>query len=441
MKNRKRLVSILAGIMAAVMLLTLIIGLLPTRASAASSSEIRKQINELKAQKQEIEDQIAQVQADYQKNEDELFDIVARKNVIDQEIGLLSAQIININEQISAFNILIADKQDELDNAQARFDQLSAENKLRIRAMEEEGSLSYWEVLFRANDFSDLLDRLNMVEEIAASDQRRLAELDQAAREVEDAQAQLELEKEELQATRDELDVAQAQLDEKKEEADALLLELLAKADELKALEEQFDQEKNDLLNAIAAKEQEYNETKLAEWLAYMATYTTVPPETSAPSNGNSTNGSTGSDSGSSGGSSNGGSSASSGWLMPCSYTKLTSPFGNRVSPTAGASTYHQGVDLAAPQGTPVYASRAGRVTVAGYGSAAGYYVSINHLDGYSTMYMHLNNYVVSSGQTVSAGQLIGYVGRSGVATGYHLHFGIAYNGAYVNPANYIGFY
>lgn len=442
MKNRKRLVSILAGIMAAVMLLTLIIGLLPTRASAASSSEIRKQINELKAQKQEIEDQIAQVQADYQKNEDELFDIVARKNVIDQEIGLLSAQIININEQISAFNILIADKQDELDNAQARFDQLSAENKLRIRAMEEEGSLSYWEVLFRANDFSDLLDRLNMVEEIAASDQRRLAELDQAAREVEDAQAQLELEKEELQATRDELDVAQAQLDEKKEEADALLLELLAKADELKALEEQFDQEKNDLLNAIAAKEQEYNETKLAEWLAYMATYTTVPPETSAPSNGNSTNGSTGSDSGSSsGGSSNGGSSASSGWLMPCSYTKLTSPFGNRVSPTAGASTYHQGVDLAAPQGTPVYASRAGRVTVAGYGSAAGYYVSINHLDGYSSMYMHLNNYVVSSGQTVSAGQLIGYVGRSGVATGYHLHFGIAYNGAYVNPANYIGFY
>ena len=441
MKNRKRLVSILAGIMAAVMLLTLIIGLLPTRASAASSSEIRKQINELKAQKQEIEDQIAQVQADYQKNEDELFDIVARKNVIDQEIGLLSAQIININEQISAFNILIADKQDELDNAQARFDQLSAENKLRIRAMEEEGSLSYWEVLFRANDFSDLLDRLNMVEEIAASDQRRLAELDQAAREVEDAQAQLELEKEELQATRDELDVAQAQLDEKKEEADALLLELLAKADELKALEEQFDQEKNDLLNAIAAKEQEYNETKLAEWLAYMATYTTVPPETSAPSNGNSTNGSTGSDSGSSGGGSNGGSSASSGWLMPCSYIKLTSPFGNRTSPTAGASTYHQGVDLAAPQGTPVYASRAGRVTVAGYGSAAGYYVSINHLDGYSTMYMHLNNYVVSSGQTVSAGQLIGYVGRSGVATGYHLHFGIAYNGAYVNPANYIGFY
>ena len=442
MNNRKRLVSILAGIMAAVMLLTLIIGLLPTRASAASSSEIRKQINELKEQKKEIEEQIKQVQDDYKKNENEIADIVARKNVIDQEIGLLSAQIININEQISAFNILIADKQDELDGAQGRFDQLSEENKIRIRTMEEEGSLSYWEVLFKANDFSDLLDRLNMVEEIAASDKRRLEELDQAAQAVEEAQAQLEVEKAELQLTKEELDAAQAQLDEKKAEADALLLELLAKADELKALELEYAEMENQLLDDIAAKEQEYNETKLAEWLAYMATYTTVPPETSAPAEGGSTNGSSGTNSGSnSGNNSGGGSSASSGWLVPCSYVKLTSPFGNRTSPTAGASSYHQGVDLAAPQGTPVYASRAGRVTVAGYTSAAGYYVTINHLDGFSSIYMHLNNYVVSSGQTVSAGQLIGYVGNSGIATGYHLHFGIAYNGAYVNPASYVNLY
>ena len=439
MNNRKRIVSILAGIMAAVLLLTLVIGLLPTRASAASSSEIRKQINELKAQKKEIEEQIKQVQEDYKKNEDEIADIVARKNVIDQEIGLLSTQIININEQISAFNILIADKQDELDGAQDRFDQLSEENKIRIRTMEEEGSLSYWEVLFKANDFSDLLDRLNMVEEIAASDKRRLEELDRAAKEVEEAQAQLEVEKEELQLTKDELDVAQAQLDEKKKEADALLLELLAKADELKALEAEYNEKEAEFLKDIAAKEQEYNEAKLAEWLAYMATYTTVPPETAAPQEGGNTNGSSGTNSGNTGNS--GGSSASSGWLRPCSYVKLTSPFGYRDSPTAGASTYHQGVDLAAPQGTPVYASRAGRVTVAGFGSAAGYYVTINNLDGFSSIYMHLNNYVVSSGQTVSAGQLIGYVGNSGIATGYHLHFGIAYNGAYVNPASYVNLY
>ena len=77
-------------------------------------------------------------------------------------------------------------------------------------------------------------------------------------------------------------------------------------------------------------------------------------------------------------------------------------------------------------------------MTTATYGSAAGYYVTINHGDGFSSIYMHMTNYVVSAGQAVSAGQLIGYVGKTGVATGNHLHFGIAYNGAYVNPCAYV---
>ena len=131
MKNRKRLVSILAGIMALIMLLSLIASIIPV-AHAASSSEIRKQINELKEQKKEIEEQIKDVKAQYQQTEDELLDIVNRKNAIDQEIGLLHAQIININEQLAAFNILIADKQDELDAAEDRFDELSREIKDRV---------------------------------------------------------------------------------------------------------------------------------------------------------------------------------------------------------------------------------------------------------------------------------------------------------------------
>ena len=434
MKNRKKLVSLLAGIMALVMLLTLIIGILPTAVSAASSSEIRRQINELKKQKQEIPDQIKEVQEQYKQNENEIADIVARKGVIDQEIGLLNAQIININEQITAFNVLIADKQDELDTAQDRFDQLSQENKERTRTMEEDGSISYWEVLFKANSFSDLLDRLNMVEEIAASDQRRLKDLEEAAENVAVAQDELTVEKDALELTKEELDATQVELDVKREEANAIMQELLEKAADLEALEAEFEAQKQEFLNQIAAKEQEYDEAKLAEWLAYMATYTTVPPETSSSDNGN-TNNSTGSNTGNNNNSNGSGSTA---WLRPCSYVMITSPFGYRDAPTAGASTYHQGVDLAGPAGTPIYASRAGRVTVAGYGNAAGWYVSINHLDGFSSIYMHLTNYVVSAGQTVSAGQLIGYMGSTGVSTGPHLHFGISYNGVYVNPAAYV---
>ena len=122
---------------------------------------------------------------------------------------------------------------------------------------------------------------------------------------------------------------------------------------------------------------------------------------------------------------------------MPCSYVKLTSPFGNRDAPTAGASTYHKGVDLAGPEGTPIYASRAGVVTTATYSKSAGNYVTINHGDGFSSIYMHMTKYTVKKGAAVSAGQLIGYMGSTGISTGSHLHFGITKDGTYVNPANY----
>ena len=433
MKNRKRLISILAGIMAAVMLLSLIATLLPTRANASVSSEIRAQINDLQAQRKESKNQIKEVKEAYKENENEVADIIARKNVIDQEIGLLHAEIVNINEQISAYNVLIADKQDELDNAEVNYLTLNEENKGRIRTMEEEGSLSYWEVLFKANSFSDLLDRLNMVEEIAASDQRRLKALSDAKDAVEEAQEELAVEKAALEETKTELDNANAELALKREEADAVFQERMEKAEELEAMEAELEEAENAMLNEIAQLEAEYTQAKYQEYLDYMATYTTVPPETSggtAEGGNNGNNGNTGN--------STPNVNTGSGWIVPCSYVMLTSPFGNRNTGIAGASTYHQGVDLAGPAGTPIYASRGGTVTRATYGSSSGYYVSINHHDGFSSIYMHMTNYVVSAGQTVSQGQVIGYMGSTGITSGNHLHFGISYNGVYVNPCAYV---
>jgi murein DD-endopeptidase MepM/ murein hydrolase activator NlpD len=432
MKNRKRLVSVLAGVMAAVLLLTLLMSILPTFAGAASSGEIRKQIIALQQERKEVQNQIADVKKQYKENENEIADLIAQKNVVDQEIQLLNTQIININEQISAYNLLIADKQDELDTAEDRLEALNQENKERIRTMEEEGEVSYWEVLFKANSFSDLLDRLNMVEEIAASDKRRLQELSDAANKVEEAQAELETEKGELETTKKDLDDTQAEMNEKSKESEALLQELLQKADDLQALEEECKEQENAFLKQIAAMEVQFNAAKQREWEAWKAT--SVPPTTQAGGTG-------GSSSGGTSGSSGGGSGGSGGWLVPCSYTSITSPFGNRVSPTSGASTYHQGVDLDTGTGDPVYASRAGVVTVAGWGNAAGNYVQINHQDGFSSIYMHLSSSCVSAGQIVSAGQLIGATGATGITTGDHLHFGISYNGVYVNPCNYVALY
>lgn len=461
MNKRKKLVSILAGIMAAVMLLTLILGLIPTKARALSSKEIKKQINALKEQNKDLEKQIEDVQTQYSDNEDEIANMVNRKYAIDQEISILYDQIENIGQQLTAFGLLIADSQDELDAAEGRFEELSLKNKERIRAMEEDGNVSYWSVLFKAKSFSDLLDRLNMIEEIAAADQRRLKQMSEAAELVAQAKDALQEEKDELQTTKDELDAAQEQLNQKKEEAQEILNELIQKGYELENLFDQYELEKQQLLDEIAQKEAEYELQKELEWIAYMATYTeptTAPPATQKPTTGDTSGGNQGS-SGETEGSGESGSQestqppeettkpteppASSGesWIVPCTYRQLSSPFGERESPTAGASSNHKGIDLAGPEGTPIYASRSGVVTVATFGKAAGNYVTIKHDNTYSSIYMHMTKYVVKKGQTVKQGELIGYMGDSGIVTGVHLHFGIIKNGTYVNPANYMYFH
>ena len=418
MKNRKRMVSILAGIMAAIMLLSLILSLIPTHVHGASSSEIKKQIAALKEEKKEIDAQLKEVKGQLSANDDEIEGIVAQKNAIDQEIQLLHQQIDNINQQVATYALLIADKQDELDDANTRLEELNQKNKERLRAMEEEGEISYWSIIFKANNFSDLLDRLSMVQEINAADQRRLQEISEVAEQVASVQAELTTEKADLEATKAELDAAEIVLDEKRIEADTLLTELIAKGEEFEKLIDESEQLQSDLMNDIAQAEKDLKEAEYKEWLA---TYvpTTKPsgkdttPSTQAPS--------------------------SSGWIKPVKSYTLTSPFGMRVHPISGKWKMHEGVDMSAPQGTPIYAAKTGKVTRTAYQEGgAGYYVSINHGDGFASIYMHMTHYIVSPGQHVTAGQVIGYVGSTGGSTGPHLHFGISYNGTYVNPMNYI---
>lgn len=418
MKNRKRWVSVMAGVMAAIMLLSLILSLIPTKAGAASSSEIRKQIAALKEEKKEIEAQLKDVKNQLKENDNEIAGIVSRKDAIDQEIQLLHQQVDNINHQVATYALLIADKQDELDDANYRLDDLNEKNKARLRAMEEDGELSYWAVIFKANSFSDLLDRISMVQEINAADQRRLREISEVAQQVSTVQKELVREKSDLESVKKELDAAEVTLAERRAEADKLLTELIAKGEEFEALIDESEDLQSDLMKQIAQKEKDLKAQEYKEWLAtYVPTTkpsgTDTTPSTQAPS--------------------------SSGWIKPLKSYTVTSAFGMRVHPISGVYKMHEGVDLSAPQGTPIYAAKSGKVTTTSYqAGGAGYYVSINHGDGFSSIYMHMTHYIVKPGDYVNAGQVIGYVGSTGGSTGPHLHFGISYNGTYVNPMNYI---
>ena len=438
MKNRKRLVSILAGLLAVSMLLALLVSVLPVSASAKSSAQIKEEISDLKGDRSEIWAQLEELQSQQDATWESIEEMVEQKNNIDQQIGLLYTEIDNINAQIRSYTELIAANQEELDVAEARLEELNEKNKERIQAMEEEGKISYWSVIFKAKSFTDLIDRLNMMEEINRADQRRMSELSEAAQAVNEARAALETEKAALEESRVALKESQTVLDEKRAEADAILAELNADKRALDQMEADYEAEEAKLSAEIAAAEVEYTKALKAEEEARRKAEEErkrkEEEEKKKQEQANNNSGSSGSDSGSSGGSS----SSSEGWGRPCSWRKLTSPYGYRIHPTLGYRKFHNGVDLANDRGTPIYAVRSGKVTVATYGSTYGYYVTINHGDGYSSLYAHMTHYVVSKGQTVSKGQLIGYMGSTGRSTGPHLHFSIFYNGSSVNPMNYI---
>ena len=132
-------------------------------------------------------------------------------------------------------------------------------------------------------------------------------------------------------------------------------------------------------------------------------------------------------------------STSSKGFVWPLSISgRITSTFGYRNRPTAGASTYHKGIDVGASTGTPILATASGKVVTATYSSSAGYYVMLYHGNSTYSVYMHCSSLNVRVGQQVSKGQKIAAVGSTGISTGPHLHFGISVNGQYVNPLNYV---
>ena len=409
MNRKTHILSVLAVILSLVLFLNMAGANQPVPVSAASSSQIKEELNKLEDKNSQIQAEIDAIRNQLSDNRDELESLVEQKDLVDREITLLYEQMEVANQQITVCAQLIADKQEEVDQAQARLQTLQQENLQRIRAMEENGELSYWSVLSGSSSFMEMLDRLEMVQEIAEADKKCLEELDKAAAEVEAARDALSAEQTILQTKRDQMNAVEATLAQKRAETDQLLIEMKAKGDEYEAMLEESEQMQEELMQQIANKKEEYQDAKDRE-------------QASSPVIGGTTTTVNGIK-----------------WTVPCTYGRVSSPFGYRYHPISGKWKMHNGVDLTGTQGTPIVATRSGYVTTAAYqAGGAGYYVSLSHGDGFGSIYMHMTHYVVSYGQYVEAGQVIGYMGTTGGSTGVHLHFGISYNGVYVNPAEYI---
>lgn len=125
----------------------------------------------------------------------------------------------------------------------------------------------------------------------------------------------------------------------------------------------------------------------------------------------------------------------------PLAVLKIGSGYGYRIDPITGVGTMHSAVDFAGRRGTEIYAAGSGEVTTAGWSGAYGYLVTINHGNGYITMYAHCSELYVQVGDIVEKGQLISAVGSTGYATGSHLHFMVLYDGRIINPLSVLAAY
>lgn len=425
---KKSISRLFVGLLALVLVGNMLIG--AHRPQADDISTLEEQIAELESKKEDLQAQRDKLQAGLTDQSNRLDALISEKSVLEQEIFLLGQEEDAINEQISAYNLLIADKQEELDAAQAKLTELQEQNRDRICAMEKDNGLSYWSILFNAGSFAELLDQMRMISQIHQGDQACLDALEAASREVAEATAALTQEREAAEATRQELTATQAELQEKQQKSMETLEALLALGDEYREAIEAAESDMDFILAEIDDKQTQLDWEKYQQWLSTSVPETTPPteaptdstestqePQPSQPDNG---------------------SSSSEGWVVPVDYVYISSPFGTRVHPITGVVTTHYGVDLAAYLGNPIYATRSGVVTQATYGASGGYYVYIDHGDGFTSIYLHMTHYIVSAGDYVEAGQVIGYCGSTGASTGPHLHFGLIYNGAYVDPTKYV---
>lgn len=419
-KNSKFMTRLVCIVLCVIMVGGLMVSALLTMVSAAGSASIKKELEALKNEAQEIINDGLELQKQLDATAAEQQTTIEKKSAIDQQIHITEAEIENANAQIQQYSLLIADKQSELEDALQEQEELNQRYKDRLRAMEETGRVSYWSILFKASSFADLLSRIDSIREIAEADQRMLAQMQEMADQIAQDRQELEADLADQEAAKTLLAEKEATLQTQREEADVLLQELKVQTDNLTAEYEANEAAEAEARQAVMDMQAQYEAALSAEEAARLATQNKNNVAGSSSTVTNVT-------------------PSTSGFVNPLSSYTVTCAYGWRIHPIWGDRRFHSGVDLAANQGTPIYAIAAGTVTTATYGEANGYYVSISHGNGYGSLYAHMTNYVVSAGDYVTQGQVIGYVGSTGWSTGPHLHFEIYVNGSTVNPMDYVG--
>ncbi len=368
---------------------------------AAKREEIKNAAKEQSAIKDSISDM-----------EQLVKDLQGKKADLNKYIQSIDGAMADIQDNIQTYVTLIAEKEAELlrketeltaaeEQEEAQYDIM----KRRIQYLYECGDSSYLEAIFQADSFAEMLNRAEYVEEIAAYDNRLLHEymlqkeyIQLCKESVEQEKVTLDESKEALETEKDNLEAIRTQ---KTNDLAVYEHDIELTEDQIRELEEELEFQ-TDLISQLEGEITEEQKRILAE-KGIVLEY-------------------------------DGGAFH---WPAP-SYTVITSEFGWRTDPINGNRAYHNGVDMAAAEGTPIVAAYDGIVTDAGYNWSMGNYVIIDHGTGLYTIYMHASKLHVAKNDIVARGELIAAIGTTGRSTGPHLHFSVRLDGVYVSPWNYL---
>lgn len=379
---------------------------------AATASELEQSIKEKESaisqaqeQKKQLQSSISDIEAMVKELEGAKDDLEAYVRQLDGNLEQVQAKIRELKGMIEEKEAEIEETKRELEEAIAREEEQYAAMKVRIRFSYERGSRGYLSMLLTAGSFGELLNRANYIEQMNRYDQEQLEEFQKNRELVEACKKALEEEQEVLEE-------AKARVDEEEASLESLIVQ---KEQQIKAFQ-------GDINNKEAAI-QEYEADIAAQNAAIAALEAAAAAERKQLEEMNKPR-----------------VTYDGGMFQQplASFKRISDDYGNRIHPTLGVQKSHNGVDFAAPTGTPILAAYNGTVVGADYNSSMGNYVMINHGDGLYTIYMHASALYVSTGQTVTKGQQIAAVGSTGRSTGPHLHFSVRLNGNYVSPWNYL---